>query len=261
MGRSKNVWHAYATYCETGYIERGGTIACKVVSSMGLLREDMYSMKPEFVSEHQGRSAFLLGLLLMHYPELFEKKVDWFGMMMFELCHDIGEVRHGDILDDGSALDNSTLLGMRDDEDEFMDEFLLYLPSHYGIEMQDIRPRFEAYEGKRPLFLKMVEKLDAILFQMFLYTKGVSGDVKAKKPEPSRRDLRFAKIIENSRAIDVWTLHLRVAVKHAPEELKEPLRKVLTAAFKDTYRYVPKCMTVDVTDIPLDAPEDHIKSA
>lgn len=259
MGRSKNVWRAYMLYSETGFIERGGTIACKVVSSLNLPREEMYSMKPEFVSEHQGRSAFLLGLILMHYPELFDQST-WFTQLMFELCHDVGEIKHGDILDDGSRLGSDALLGMRQDEEELMDEFFLYFPSHYSIEMQDIGPKFESYKDRMPLFLKMVEKLDAVLYQLFLYNRGTCGDVKAKKPHPSGRDIRFAKILGTSRAIDVWTLHLRVAVKHAPEDLKEPLRKILTAAFKDTYRSMPECMTIDVTDIPLDAPEDHIKS-
>ena len=260
MGRSKNIWRAYMMQCETGYIERGGTIACGVVRSLNLPREDMYGLKPEFVSEHQGRSAWLLGMLLMYNPELFDQSI-WFDMVMFENSHDIGEIRHGDILDDGTILDNEILLGMREDEDETADEFFCYYPNYWSTEMLTMRPKFEEYQGSPELFMKMTEKLDAILFQLFLFTKGTSGDVRAKKPEPSRRDLRFAKIVGTTRALDVWTLHFRVATKHAPEEYLRPLLKLLEAAFKDTFRYVPVCMTVDVSDIPLDAPEDHIKTA
>lgn len=257
MGRSKRIWENYYTYCGTSFIERGGTIACKVLPSLRSSDNFPFDKKPEFVSEHQGRSAFLLGQILMNYPELTDPST-WFLQMMFVLCHDVGEIKHGDLLDDGSMMDNDYLQELRHDEEELLDDFFCNFPERYGIQMAEIAPLFEAYAGGYPLLDKMVEKLDAILFQIFLYTKGVTGDVRRKQPQPSGRDLRFAKIIGTSRAIDVWAFHFRVATKDAPHDYKKPLTKLLEVAFISIYGCLPKCMTIDVTDVPLDDPADNV---
>lgn len=255
MGRSKRIWENYYTYCETSYIERGGTVACGVLPSLKTRDCFPYDKKPEFVSEHQGRSAFLLGQILMNYPDLTDRST-WFLQLMFVLCHDVGEIRHGDILDDGSMLGDETMLEMRRDEEALLDEFFCKFPERYSLQMAEIAPLFEGYTGGYPLLDKMVEKLDAILFQIFLYTKGVVGDVRRKQPHPSGRDLRFARIINSSRAIDVWAFHFRVATKGSPDDYKKPLIKLLKIAFEQVYGYIPDCMTIDVSDVPLDDPAD-----
>lgn len=259
MGRSKNIWKNYYTYCETSFVERGGTIACGVLPTLKKRDDaDLYNRKPEFVSEHQGRAAFLLGQILMNYPELTDPST-WFSQIMFVLCHDVGEYIHGDLLDDGSGIEDDLFQAQKQEEAEIMDEFFLNFPDKYSLEMIDMLPKFEDYEGGAPLLDKMVEKLDAILFQIFLYTKGQVGSVKWKKPHPSGRDLRFAEIIDTPRAIDVWTFHFRVATKHAPVEFKKPLNKILKVAFEDIYGSLPTCMTIDVTNIELDDPLDNVE--
>lgn len=257
MGRSKKIWENYYTYCETSYVERGGTVACGTLPTLRTRDGYPYDSKPEFVSEHQGRSAFLLGQILMNYPDLSDPST-WFLQMMFVLCHDVGEIKHGDILDDGSMTDNSVIQEMRRDEEELLDDFFCNFPERYSIQMAEIAPLFEGYAGGYPLLDKMVEKLDAILFQLFLYTKGRVGDVRRKRPNPSGRDLRFAEIIGSSRAIDVWAFHFRVATKDAPEDYKKPLIKLLNTAFKSVYNYIPDCMLIDVVDVPLDDPADSV---
>ena len=257
MGRSKNIWHCYYTYCESSYCVRGGTIACGVLPKLQNHDGVIYDKKPEFVSEHMGRSAFLLGQILMNYPEL-AKPETWFSQMMFLLCHDAGEWKNGDILDDGSMGDNVALLEARNEETEILDEMFCLFPDRYSMQMCAMLPKFEGYTGTYELLDKMVEKADAILFQLFLRTKGIAGDVKLKKPEPSERDLRLAEILGCSRSIDVWTLHYRIMTKNAPKEYQEPLLKILKAAFLDAYRDIPKCMKIDVSDLELDTPLDNV---
>lgn len=257
MSRSKSIWRNYYTYCESSYCVRGGTVACKVLPEFEVHDGFPYDKKPEFVSEHMGRSAFLLGQILMNYPDLTDPST-WFTQLMFVLCHDAGEYKFGDILDDGSMNGNAFLEEAKQEEIEVLDEMFCNFPERYGMEMCNMLPLFENYAGKMTLLDKMVEKLDAILFQLFLYSKGVSGDVKRKEPEPSERDLRFAEILGCSRAIDVWTLHYRVSTKDAPREYREPLKKVLKVAFQDVYRDIPLCMTIDVKNIALDIPLDSV---
>ena len=258
MGRSANIWHNYYTYCETSFCERGGTIACGVLPSIKHKDDPfLYNKKPEFVSEHQGRAAFLLGQILMNYPELTDPRT-WFSQLMLVLCHDVGEYKYGDLLDDGSGNGNKYFQEMKDEEAEIMTEFFKNFPSRYSAEMLEMIKQFEDYTGGAPLLDKMVEKLDAVLFQLFLYTKSVVGNVNWKQPHPSGRDLRYAKLVGSPRAIDVWTLHYRIATKNAPEKFQKPLRKILKVAFSEVYGDIPTCMTLDVTGVPLDDPSDNI---
>lgn len=257
MGKSKNIWRNYYIYCESSYCMRGGTIACGVLPRLKGFEDpsSYYDKKPEFVSEHMGRSAFLLGQILMNYPDLTDKDT-WFSQMMFLLCHDAGEYKNGDLLDDGSLKDSDEFLRAKDEEMETLDEMFCNFPSRYSMEMCNMLPKFEEYSGTHELLDKMVEKLDAVLFQLFLYSRGVVGNVKWKKPYPSGRDLRFADIVGSPRAVDVWTLHYRIATKHAPKEYQEPLFKILKAAFSEVYPDVPRCIIVDVSNVLLDAPSD-----
>ncbi|MBQ3271394.1 HD domain-containing protein [Candidatus Saccharibacteria bacterium] len=257
MGRSKRIWENYSMYCETSFIERGGTVACGVLPSLKTRDTFPYDKKPEFVSEHQGRAAFLLGQILMNYPDLTDQKT-WFLQLMFVLCHDVGEIKNGDILDDGSVVDDAELQAMRREEEELLDDFFCNFPERYSLQMAEIAPLFEDYVGGYPLLDKMVEKLDAVLFQIFLYSKGVKGDVRRKKPHPSRRDMRFAEIIGSSSAIEVWAFHFRVAIKNAPEDFCKPLIKLLKTAFELTYGFLPNCMLISVDNVDLDDPADDI---
>lgn len=255
MGRSSNIWSTYYTYCESSFCPRGGTVACKVLPPFKVRDNFPYNCKPEFVSEHMGRSAYLLGLFLMSYPDLTDSDT-WFLQVMFELAHDAGEYKNGDMLDDDS-ISPEGLAAIKEEEIHILEEMFLNYPGNYGMQMIDMLPKFEGYTGGFPLFDKMVEKLDAILFQIFLYSKGIPGDIRWKEPKPSKRDLRFAKIIGSYRVCDVWAFHFRVATKHAPLEYQKPLRKVLEVAFKSIYGTIPPCMTIDVTDVPLHVDVDY----
>jgi 5'-deoxynucleotidase YfbR-like HD superfamily hydrolase len=256
MGRSKSIVEKYFIYCESSFNQRNGTVACDVLPPLCLHEEYPYQAKPETTAEHMGRAAFLAGCFMMYYPDVIaeEKRFDY---LMQVLTHDTGEYKNGDVLDDGSVLSDTLARAAKDEEMEIMDEFYSDLPGKHGMRLVEITNDFESYRGEA-LFFKLIEKLDAVLFQIFLYTKGVSGDIRRKQPHPSKRDLRYAKIIDSTRAIDVWAFHLRLLARDfATEEYWKPVRKVLETAFCSVYGYLPSCMTVDVAGIPLDAPEDY----
>ena len=255
MGRSKSIVDKYFIYCESSFTQRNGTVVCGVLPSLTLHEQFPYQAKPETTAEHMGRAALLAGYFMMYYPDLIaeEKRFDY---LMQILTHDVSEYKNGDILDDGSLLRCALARSARDEEMEIMDEYYCDLPGKHGIRMVEIMNDFENYKGEA-VFFKLIEKLDAVLFQIFLYTKGVSGDVRRKTP-PSKRDLRYAKIIDSTRAVEVWAFHLRLLARdYAPEKYWKPVRKVLEAAFRSVYGYLPSCMTVDTADVPLDCPEDY----
>lgn len=253
---SDAIWDAYNMKCETSFIFRNGTLVCKVTEPLEL--EYIYK-KPEFVAEHEGRSAFLFALIAMYYGESLSLSsrpgsVDYeelFWYLTFLLCHDVGEINGGDTLDDGSNDHSEAQVG----EDRVMKKLFSYFPGGVRRRMTQIRKGFEGYVGERGTQLaKAVDKAEAIAFMLYLKGKGVSGDIKLKNP-PSKRDIRFAEILGTSQAIDVWCLHYRIATKHMPRTIREPVDNFLAAGFRDAYCDSPKlplCMRIDVSNIELD---------
>ena len=114
---------------------------------------------------------------------------------------------------------------------------------------------FENYSGAMA-FPKAVDKAEAVLWQIYLYKHGRVGYVSWKK-SPSGRDLRFGKILGTYRAMDVWCLHYRIVTRDLPDDERELLDNILAAAFTDVCGKLPLCMTIDVSDIPLELPEDY----
>ena len=240
---SKHSWEAYKMYCEASYQTRNGTLACGVVESLEL--DDPYA-RPEFVSEHMGRTAFLLGTILMWNPYLARRE-SWAAMLMLALIHDVGEAELGDQLDDGSE----SHLKSRATEVRVMSKLFANLPKKYQALMRRYWCEFEEYSGMEPSIVKMVDKADAILWQLFLKTKGREGDVR-RKHNISDRDMQLAKIIGSYKSTEVWCLHYRIMERKIDSSKVAPITRVLEAAFLDVYGKLPECMTIDVSEIELD---------
>lgn len=246
LSEGEKCWRAYKLKCETSFKTRNGTIACKALPRP---KHTGYK-KPEYISEHEGRTASLFGLLYSyeyHSTAVPINRVDAFSVMLMLLCHDIGEIYTGDALDDGTAPHDRN----RKIEQAVLEELYSYFPN--SEQMLGIQNDFEDYSGEKIVqYAKMVDKAEAVAFQLFLKTKGIAGDV-AKKSPPSQRDLRFAKILGTSAAIDVWTLHYRIATKNIqPDNFTYRLNEFLKAGFIDAYGHIPKCLTIDVANLELD---------
>ncbi len=247
------IWRAYVHKAEMSYKTRNGTIACGVTSELDL--SDAYS-RPEFIAEHEGRSAFLFGMITSWQPYLMspEMRAD---RMLFLLMHDAGELVGGDRLDDGSSEHSNEDLSQL--EKEAMLEMLFCFPSWEHRRMTSIYDKFEEYRDSE-VFIKAIDKVEAVLWQLFLHMHGHTGYVTNKKC-PSGRDLRFGEILGTYRAIDVWCLHYRVALKDVKYRSVQLVDDVLKAAFMAVFGELPYCMTIDVTDISLDSPEDEAVSS
>jgi len=185
------------------------------------------------------------------------------------MTHDVGETVLGDQLDDGSGEHENS----RDKELDYMRYFFSYYPEFLSKDLETQFDIFEKYGKTDDLalqqdlwdsdvaideiaFAKAVDKAEAVAFQLFLYTKGSKGDIAHKNP-PSKRDSRFARILGTARSPDIYALGYRVATKHLDKELLRPIDSFLKVAFEFTFDKVPDCMTIDVSDIELDLPEER----
>lgn len=252
-----NIWAAYKMKCETSFLARTGSIVCGALLPANY--EDIYK-KPEFVAEHEGRVAFLYALIMLYHKQPFrvnqESASESLRHVFWLLSHDIGEMAAGDQPDDGSSgHENSRAL-----EDKIFNEFFDYLPGEYRFFFEKTHDDFENYNGTvESQFDKMLDKVEAILFLLFLKEKGIEGDIMKKNP-PSRQDTRLAKLCGSSSTIDVWCLHARIKTKNMSPKIIELMDAILVAAFSDAYREeitknddkLPKCLTMDVTNLRLD---------
>lgn len=267
----KLAWQAYKMKCETSFLVRQGLVACGLVQDIDF--ENIYR-KPEFVSEHEGRAAYLYCVIMLW--QSFNDLIEPFGgdyktmpkddkervehrlhfssvdpaLVFFLLAHDIGEIRCGDTLDDGSIMHELT----RSEEAMTMDELFNRLPPSLLSYFRELRLAFEGYDADSNVnaaFIKAVEKAEAIAFQLFLHEKGFDGDITLKKP-PSERDLLYAEVLGTNTAADVWALHYRVAVKDIDPDILRPVTTFLQTAFLESYNCLPECMTIDISTLNVE---------
>lgn len=253
----ENIWAAYKMKCETSFIQRSGTIVCGATQQIDI--DDIYQ-KAEFVSEHEGRVAFLYALIMMYHKQPFTVRSssvsESLRHVFWLLSHDIGEIASGDQPDDGTFGHSDA----RAKEDRIFNEFFDYLPGEDRSWFERTHDTFESYGGTvETQFDKALDKVEAILYLLFLREKGIEGDVMKKNP-PSRQDAKLAKLLGTSNTIDVWCLHMRIKIKQMNPKIIDVLDGLLVAAFSDIYRAeiiangdkLPKCLTMDVTNLRLD---------
>ncbi|MBR5621031.1 HD domain-containing protein [Candidatus Saccharibacteria bacterium] len=236
---------------------RSGLMVCGATTPITI--EDIYH-KPEFVAEHEGRVAFLYALIMMYHKQPFTTRggsaSESLRHVFWLLSHDIGEMASGDQPDDGTKGHSEA----RPEEDKIFNEFFDYLPGEYRNWFERTHDDFESYGGTvETQFDKALDKVESILYLLFLKEKGVEGDTNKKNP-PSKQDQKLAKLLGTSKTIDVWCLHYRIAIKHLNPRIIDVLDELLVAAFSDIYRTeilengdkLPKCLTMDVTNLRLD---------
>ena len=263
-------WEAYCMKCETSFLVRQGFVACGLTNDVDI--EDIYR-KPEFVSEHEGRAAFLYCLISVwqYFEDLVEPHGGYYTtlskndkeditlkmrhssidpmLVFYLLIHDVGEIYDGDKLDDGSAPHEEVL----EDECAVMDQFFHLLPIPLFHSASGLHRMFEEYDDSRgglAAFIKAVDKVEAIAFQLFLQKHDHFGNIMYKKP-PSERDQYYAEFLDTNLSADIYTLHYRYNFKHINPEIIRPVNNFLEAAFRDVYGQIPDCMKVDPSRLKM----------
>lgn len=208
MGAAKKLWKNFETMTDLTYVMRKGYEVCGVyVRDKEDAKEIHVSpdllLRQESTAEHSARVANLLSEVMVWYPMYFSG-VDTFLAMKTALNHDVGEVKVGDVCDDGNRAHDLKA----DAEWRAVKDFYENLPTKIRDTMLDYHRQFEDCSTLLGQMIKMVDKLDAI-GRLILYEKrGLYGDVYYKSP-PSEQDIKFAEDVGTGNCTDVWARHMQ----------------------------------------------------
>ena len=208
MDAARNLWKNFETMTELSYVLRKGFEVCGIYTidvggPVKIFSDPEMLIRPESTAEHSARVANLLSEIMLWYPQYFTK-VDHFLVCKTALNHDIGEVEVGDVCDDGGRAHDLKA----DAEWKAVKAFYGHLPTKIEAKMLDYHRQFEDCNTLLGQMIKMADKVDAIGKLILFEQRGLKGNVYLKDP-PSKRDVKFAKMIGTGNCTDVWARHLK----------------------------------------------------
>jgi len=267
-------WHAWCMECETFFLPRKGPMSWGIIGKY--FYENDYR-RPITVGEHASRSSWLHGLIsiLQYYEDQLEPYGGYYNtlserekrditlrmrrnsidpMLNFYLSsHDIGEIHRGDQLADDSDDYKDTYEETLEDEYAVMDDFFHLLPTPLFHSASGLHHMFEELDDSKggiATYLRAIDKIEEIAFQLFLQTHGVFGNIH-QKVKPSERDLYYAELLDTDISADIFTLYYRKDFEHISPEIVKPANKFLEAGFRNVYGYIPECMKVNPSRLKI----------
>lgn len=231
------IWRGYRYYAYTAYVRRSGyelVGATKMANPEEGISE-MFHRRGESIMEHSAKVAYLCSAFVSHFPEALSvdfpcdgeswSEATWL-LMTTALLHDVGEVATGDIPDDGNP--------HHDVKDELeRDAFENHMAGAFARE--DFLPLrksyldFQNHQGVGQLVFAL-DKLEAILFLLWLEDSAeIYGKVTAK-PLPTEQDMHYAQLIGTPCATDCWAAHTKDRFKELPDNLTEHIYGILRTA-------------------------------
>ena len=235
---AKKVWRAYKIYAATAFVSRKGfeLVGMTPVDDSPVDVAERFSLRGESALEHQAKTAFLCSLFASEFHNYFGRAAylaqnlpSVWPLMTALLCHDVGEVKTGDIPDDGNALH-----GTKDAAE--LEVFKDLVRSGFEKEDADLLvdyfQMFQSHDDFEGQAMYAIDKLEAVLTQIFLEQYEVYGAITAK-PLPTEQDRYFMNLIGTPCAADCWAAHLKALINDFPMAIRDPVYAVLMIAVCD----------------------------
>ena len=144
------------------------------------------------------------------------------------LCHDVGEVKSGDIPDDGSVLHSN-----KDEQERVIfGEAMQFLPSSYYASAQTGYWHFQNKDTHNGKAIYVLDKLEAVLTLLFYEKHGCVGMLTAKN-KLTEADRYYVYMTESEKAADCWAVHLYAHIRDLPRSIKNPALELLDVAVRD----------------------------
>lgn len=235
MANMVEIWRGYQLFSSTSAVPRKGVELCGMtlptpddLPDVG----DSFATRGESDLEHQAKTAWLVLAFLSTETGIFElpvaDKALW-SLVTAALCHDVGELEIGDIPDDGNSLH-----GTKDEAElKVFDKLACSFPSEWRDRVVNDYRRFQKKnDNGNGQALYVVDKLEAVLMQLFYEKHGCPGRITAK-PVPTDSDKYYMEITGSESSADCWAAHFYAHIQSFPERVKNPALELLNVAVRD----------------------------
>lgn len=243
LSTPERIWEAYKMYVSSSFVNRIGFqrfgLAQDFSDSYFSSKKDMFYERGQSSGEHQANTALLFNLFASNYPSFLRQRTmaslnsvnkAWI-MTMILLIHDVGEIKGGDVPDNG---DRDDLLA-NSEELEVLQEFVCI-----GFDKKDAEPLIEGIKGfqnDRGHYndaLKALDKLGFLLDLVYDEKYGFSGNTMHAK-DVSELDAFTVKFSGTNNPVDNVAVHVRMQYKEwdIPDYITAPIYAVLEAAVRD----------------------------
>ena len=240
---ARRIWEAYKMFSGTSYIVRTGFQCFGLTQDYSVEWLDGIANKfyerGQSSLEHQGNVTLLCNLFSSNFPGFFgqntltaqEFQHIW-ALSMVSLFHDVGEIKVGDLPDDGRRAHAVK-------QAEEYKAFLKFVETGFSPDdARDIIDGYKAFSDHNSYMynaLYALDKADAVLTLIFLEKNGVIGNMK-HKVDYTRLDKKTMEVTGTSNPVDCLALHLKMIFENLnlPDGITEPIYAVLRVAILDT---------------------------
>lgn len=203
-----NCFESYYTVMDQYRVRRMGVAEC---GSNGRLLKFFTKIEPFFKNREQSDAEHCFGaIFLAHYIinnyKIIDPEKEVYVLIVL-LLHELGEGKSGDVADDGRRD------GIKKDKEEFeiVENFISTYFSEYATILMPFFKDFFDKSGEFGEFVHMIDKLEAVLFNLYLERNKRTGSIKWKlrrckflRIKGPFRDPENVKITKSDRPADVW---------------------------------------------------------
>lgn len=232
----ERIWDGYkGIFARTAYVPRKG------FESVGMTKETealppvvkTFKRRGESGLEHQAKVAWLAAVFADNFPRFFgDSSLDpscdlFYSVFIVGLCHDVGEVTSGDVLDDGNALS-----GTKDETEREVFNSLMHVFRHSDARLAKIFKEFQDKSTHAGKALHALDKIESILTLLFLEQFKHYGAMD-NKPLMTDSDRHFVGATRTSCTTDCWAARVKSLTQGYPKEITEPVFELLRVAVED----------------------------
>lgn len=226
MNNYIGIWKAYQSFATTAVVRRKGfELAGMTEKTDDTVPDiaDSFRLHGESDLEHQAKVAWLALVFLRTFWTV--PNIDVYPFVVVALCHDVGEIKIGDIPDNGNPLHDSKDLLEREVFEEMARQAF---PS-----CERVIKMFTQFQDRENFGLAIcaLDKLEAALMQLLCEKHGNGGSIDSgNATDQDRALMRFT---GTTATADVWAARMCLRTRGFPDWVKSPVLKLLDTAVCD----------------------------
>lgn len=195
-----------------------------------------FAIRGESLLEHQAKTAWLASVFVSNFPRFFGDRrlassaalPNFWHLITTALCHDVGELKIGDIPDDGNPLH-----GTKDAEERKVFNELIQV---YEVDDRvTLRQAFREFQDKTTFAgqgLYALDKFEAVATLLNMERHKAYGSI-LHKASPTESDCYYMTQTGAASATDCWAAHMCSVIRDFPKIIRDPIMTLLDIAVRD----------------------------